>query len=326
MYPGLDAAVLPADQRARLEALVDVVDPKPLGRFTSERALDVLGQVDVLFGHWGCPPIDEEALVAAPHLRLLAYGAGTVKGIVGPALFDRGIVVTSAAAANARPVAEFTIAAILFANKDVFGVRERLIEGDPPHTWVDRSATVGNVGKRIGVIGASMVGRLVIELLAPFDLEVVVADPHLGETEAEALGVHRVELDELMATSDVVSVHAPELPETRHLVSAERLAAMRPGAVLINTARGSLVDTQALVEQLEAGRISAVLDVTDPEPLPPGHPLLSLPNAFVTPHVAGAQGTELRRLTDLAIDEVERFTRAESPLYPVTADDLARIA
>jgi phosphoglycerate dehydrogenase-like enzyme len=129
-----------------------------------------------------------------------------------------------------------------------------------------------------------------------------------------------------MATSDVVSVHAPELPETRHLVSAERLAAMRPGAVLINTARGSLVDTQALVEQLEAGRISAVLDVTDPEPLPPGHPLLSLPNAFVTPHVAGAQGTELRRLTDLAIDEVERFTRAESPLYPVTADDLARIA
>jgi phosphoglycerate dehydrogenase-like enzyme len=246
-----------------------------------------------------------------------------VKEVVTDALWQRGVAVTTAAAANAVPVAEFTLSAILLANKGVFVARERL-RGDERR--VRRPRPLGNAGKRVGLIGASRIGRRVVELLAPFDLEVAVTDPHLTPEEADRLGVVLVPLDELLRTSAVVSVHAPELPSTRHLVGAAELALMADGATLVNTARGSLVDTEALVAELATGRLSAILDVTDPEPLPADHPLLALPNAFVTPHVAGALGSELAALTDLALDEIDRFARGLPPLHPVHREDLDRIA
>jgi phosphoglycerate dehydrogenase-like enzyme len=133
--------------------------------------------------------------------------------------------------------------------------------------------------------------------------------------EAAALGATLVDLDTLVATSDVVSLHAPSLPETRHLIDARRLALMPDGAVLVNTARGALVDTDALVAECAAGRLSAVLDVTEPEPLPVGHPLFGLPSVLVTPHVAGAQG-----------NEIERLVQGEPLRGLVRAEDLPRIA
>lgn len=307
MAPGLDAAAFGEHHRARLAVIGDVVDRDP----------------EILLGHWGCPKLDEAFLDGMPRLRLFAYAAGSVKGIVTTSVWMRDIAVTSAAAANAVPVAEYTLAAILFANKGVLASRERLRD---PGVRIRRPRPVGNVSKRVGLIGASLVGRRVIELLRPFDLEVVVSDPYLDDAEADRLGVTRIDLDELVATSDVVSVHAPDLPSTRHLVGAEQLAAMRDGTTLVNTARGAIVDTDALVDALREGRISAVLDVTEPEPLPADHRLLTLPNAFVTPHVAGAQGSELGRLADLAITEIERFVAGEPPLHPIREADLERMA
>ena len=307
MAPGLDVAAFGEHHRARLERIGDLVDDDP----------------DVLLGHWGCPRLDEPMLETMPRLRLFAYAAGTVKEILTPAVWARGVAVTSAAAANAVPVAEYTLAAILFANKGVFASRERVRD---PGLRIRRPRPLGNVGKRVGLIGASFVGRRVIELLRPFDLDVVVSDPYLTDGDAAQLGVVRLPLDELVATSDVVSVHAPDLPSTRQLIGASQLAAMRDGPTLINTARGAIVDTDALVAALRGGRISALLDVTDPEPLPADHPLLTLPNAFVTPHVAGALGSELGRLADLAITEIERFADGAPPLHPVEQADLGRIA
>jgi phosphoglycerate dehydrogenase-like enzyme len=138
--------------------------------------------------------------------------------------------------------------------------------------------------------------------------------------------VRRVDLDALLATSDVVSLHAPALPSTERMVGAAELARMMNGATLINTARGVLVDHEALTAELRTGRISAVLDVTDPEPLPTGHPLLALPNCVVTPHLAGSQGSELGRLADLVIEEIRRFAAGRPPLHPVGVDDIARVA
>ena len=307
MAPGLFEAAFDAQHRERLAAVGDVVE----------------GDAEVLLGHWGCPPLDDVALDHRPSLRLFAYAAGTVKEIVTPATWARDITVTTAAAANAVPVAEYTLAAILFANKGVFAGRERVRD---PDVRIRRPRPLGNVGKRVGLVGASLVGRRVIELLRPFDLEVVVSDPYLDDESAARLGVTAVDLDELVATSDIVSVHAPDLPTTRHLIGEAQLAAMRDGATLVNTARGAIVDTDALVAALADGRISAVLDVTDPEPLPAGHPLLALPNAFVTPHLAGALGSELGRLADLAVTEIERFAAGEPPLHPVRQADLERIA
>ena len=327
MYPGLEGRALRPEHRATLAELGDVLDLTSLNDLPEDRADEVLAQTDVLLAHWGCLPVDAALLARAPHLQMVAYAAGTVKDSIAPEVFERGILVTSGAAANAVPVAEFTLAAILFAGKDVFGARERLrADADPDLVWPVRRRPVGNLAKRIGLIGASHVGRALIELLRPFRLEVLLSDPYLDERTATDLGVRRVELDELLASSDVVSIHAPALPETRHLIGAGELARMPDAATLINTARGSLVDHEALTAELRTGRLHAVLDVTDPEPLPDDHELLRLPNAFVTPHLAGSQGTELTRMAELVLEEIRRFGAGEPPLHPVRGADLGRIA
>ena len=168
---------------------------------------------------------------------------------------------------------------------------------------------------------------MVMDALRATDIEVAVYDPYLSGAEAATLGVEKVDdLDELCASVRLLSIHAPDIPPTRGMIGAGQLARLPGGATVVNTARPALVDQDALIAELRSGRLSAVLDVTDPDPLPAGHPLLALPNAFVTPHVAGAKGNELTRLSELAVTEVERFVAGEAPLHPVLATDLDRIA
>ena len=166
----------------------------------------------------------------------------------------------------------------------------------------------------------------VIELLRPHDLEVTVSDPYLDEAEARRLGVRTAELDALLRDSDLVSLHAPLTERTRGLIDGRRLALLRDGAWLVNTARGALVDHPALVRELVRGRISAVLDVTEPDVLPAGSPLFGLDNVVLTPHIAGAQGNELYRLADTVLDELARYAAGLPLAHPVTRADLDRIA
>ncbi|MFD0663304.1 NAD(P)-dependent oxidoreductase [Thermocatellispora tengchongensis] len=133
------------------------------------------------------------------------------------------------------------------------------------------------------MVGASRIGRHVLRRLRRFDVEVLLYDPYVNAAEAARLGAEPVGLDDLCRRSHLVTVHAPALPETRHMLDARRLDLLPENAVVVNTARGSLIDTQALTRACATGRISAILDVTDPEPLPPGHPLLAMPNVLVTP-------------------------------------------
>jgi phosphoglycerate dehydrogenase-like enzyme len=325
MLDGMVQHLFTPAQLARLDACGRIADPVPLSSWDDPRADALLAEAEVLVGHWGCPTLTAEVLDRAPALRLFAYGAGTVKWQVTDAVFDRGIVVTSAAAANAVPVAEYAVAAILLANKGVFAVRER--QRDPEAKIALDLARVGNCGTRVGIVGASFVGRLVIDALRATDLELAVYDPYLTSEEAEQLGVGKVDdLDELCGSVRLLSIHAPDVPPTRGMIGAAQLARLPDGATVVNTARPALVDQDALVSELTSGRLAAVLDVTEPDPLPPGHPLLGLPNAFVTPHVAGAMGNELVRLSELVVTEVERSVRGEPPLHPVTAADLDRIA
>ncbi len=178
----------------------------------------------------------------------------------------------------------------------------------------------------MGIIGASRIGRRVIELLRPFDLDVLLYDPYAAPQEAAALGVEPVSLDDLCARSSVVSVHAPQLPATHHMISTRQLAAMPAGATLINTARGSLVDENALLPELASGRLNAVLDVTDPELPPPDSPLYDLPNVLLTPHIAGSLGGELHRMADQALDELERYAQGLPFADPVRPESLRHSA
>jgi phosphoglycerate dehydrogenase-like enzyme len=324
MYAGFEPYALRAPHRQALAAVADLLDPLAVEAMAPERSREVLAEAEVLLGHWGCARLDDAFLEGAPRLRMLAYAAGTLRDVVTPATFARLARVTSGAAANAVPVAEYTVGAVLWANKAAFLEAARL--WGAPVSPKPRRRPVGNWGKRVGLVGASHVGRAVIELLRPYRLEVVVADPYLTDEGAAALGVRCVALDELLRTSDVVSLHAPALPGTERMIGAAELALMVDGATLVNTARGVLVDHAALTAEVASGRLTAVLDVTDPEPLPPDHPLLALAGCVVTPHLAGSQGTELDRLAEMAVEEVRRFATGEPALHPVVADDLGRIA
>ncbi|WP_323766493.1 hydroxyacid dehydrogenase [Marinovum sp.] len=325
MDPGLTERVLSADALARLGAACEVLD---VTRHTTwETAAALLPRAEVLVTGWGCPPISAEVLDRAPHLRLIAHTAGSVKRLLtDPGFFDRGIAVTTAADANAVPVAEFTLAAILMANKQVFRLRELYRQGRSRRLTDPLAAgPIGNLGARVGLIGASRIGRLVIERLKGFDLELLIHDPYLAPDDPILAEARQVGLDEAMQ-AEVVSLHAPLLDTTRGMISARELALMREGATLINTARGAIVDQEALIAELSSGRLNAVLDVTFPEVPEPTSPLYDLPNVFLTPHAPGALGTEQARLGDLAAAEVARFCAGQPLRHALTADAYARTA
>jgi phosphoglycerate dehydrogenase-like enzyme len=278
-----------------------------------------LPDVDLLVTGWGCPPITAQALQRLPSLKAVVHTAGSVKGFVTDACWARGIAVSSAASANALPVAEYTVAMILLTGKRVLE-RARDYRATKRIDHYEIPPTVGNYGTTVGILSASMIGRRVIELLRPYDFHVLVHDPFVTEVDAaESVG-----LTELFERSDVVSVHTPLLPETRGLVSRELLGLLSDDAVLINTARGAVVDQDALAA--EAGRIRAVLDVTDPEVLPAGHPLWRNDSVLITPHLAGSQGNEWLRLAHHAVAEVRRWVAGEPFLTPVSPQRWEHIA
>jgi phosphoglycerate dehydrogenase-like enzyme len=327
MDPHKTHRVLDDETMARLARVCDVVASAPLHEFASVEARRVLGEVDVLVTGWGCPHISSEVLAEAPRLRLVAHAAGTVKSLIDPSAYERGITVTNAVDANAIPVAEFTLAAIIMANKRVLEFRDLYREDRTrrsSHALMDQP--IGNYRRTIGIVGASRIGRRVIALLGNLDCDVLLTDPFVVASDPVAAGVELVDLDALMARSDVVSLHAPSLPATRGMIGARQLKLMRDGATFINTARGALVDEAALIAELRTGRISAVIDVTEPEIPPPDSPLFDLPNVLLTPHMAGAVGAERSRLGRLVADEVERFIAGAPLHYAVEARLLERLA
>ena len=327
MDPQKTHRVLDDETMARLARACDVMTNEPLDEFGSAEARRVLGEIDILVTGWGCPHISAEVLAASPRLKLVAHAAGTVKSLIDPIAYTRGIVVTNAVDANAIPVAEFTLAAIIMANKHVLEFRE-LYRQDrtrrSSHALMDQP--IGNYRRTIGIVGASRIGRRVLALLDSIDCDVLLYDPFVSKGDPIAATAELVALDDLMARADVVSLHAPSLSSTRGMIGARQLSLMRDGATFINTARGALVDEAALVAELVSGRISAVIDVTEPEIPPADSPLFELPNVLLTPHMAGAVGVERSRLGRLVADEVERFIAGEPLRFAVVPHLLERLA
>lgn len=309
---------------AVLDRLAAATDLDTSSTITSFDLVDdtTLHELELLITGWGAPSIGPEELARMPKLRAIVHAAGTVKGHLSPDVWDRGILVTTAAAANAYPVAEYTLAMILLAGKGVLPI-VRDYRLDAGIEVADRYPEIGNYRRVIGIVGASTVGRLVIQLLGHFDLTVLLYDPVIDDGDPILASANRVELAELFRRSSIVSIHAPLLDETRGMVGAAELALLEPGATLINTARAPIVDQAALTDAVAAGRINAILDVTDPEPLPLSDRLRALPDALLTPHIAGALGNELHRLGESAATEVELFVAGRPPAYPIAKSDLA---
>ena len=311
-------------EHARLRAIARVADPVWSQDFASDRVVARLAEVEVLLTSWGCPPLDEGVLQVAPNLRAVIHAAGSVRAHVGPSVFERGILVTTAAAANAEPVSRYTLAAILWSLKKVpflFG-DARLRRADWSHRF--HYGSTDGPQRTVVIVGFSRVGSRVAGLLrAVGDMRILVVDPVVAPARIRAAGAEPVGLAEALPQADVLSLHAPLLPETKNMIGAAELAALRTGSTVINTARGVLIDTMALERECATGRLNAVLDVTHPEPLPAASPLYDLPNVVITPHVAGALGAETRMLSRAALTEIERYAAGLPPVDAVTADGLA---
>ncbi|MBO9124031.1 MULTISPECIES: hydroxyacid dehydrogenase [unclassified Rhizobium] len=327
MHPGRTEHVLPDRLLDRLESVGRLLDREPLQTFVDGRAKRILPETEILITGWGAPYVGGDVLSVAVGLKMIAHAAGTVKGLIDEDVFRAGIAISHAAEANAVPVAEFTLAAILFAGKQVFRFRDTYVaDRNRDRTHPMQRLAIGNYDRTVGIIGASRIGRRVIDLLKPFNFKVILFDPTLSAPECAAIGAEKADLDTLMRGADIVSLHAPSLPSTRHMIDAQRLALMKDGATLINTARGALIDEAALLATLSAGRIDAIIDVTDPEIPEAASAFYELPNVFLTPHIAGAVGLERTRLGEMAVDEIERYASGQPLEYAITLADLDKMA
>lgn len=306
--------------RAQLNALGEVRWTEKATPLTAAEACALLADCEVGVGSWSTPVPDAQLMAACPHLRLWEHAAGSVKHVFGPHLDGRELVVGSCAPALADNVAESVLGEI------ILGLRRFV-----PNAAANRTAqapgpaNLKELGEAtIGLVGASMVGRRVVALLAPFHPRILMYDPFLDAAGAAALGVTREsDLVALCAASDVVSIHAPAIPETEKMIGARELRAMRDDAIFINSARGACVDEAALGVELAKGRLFAFIDVTDPEPTPLDSPLRLLPNVFLTSHITGGGYFKVGRQ---AVADIAAFLQGKPVLRPVTAAMLGSIA
>ncbi|PZE20569.1 hydroxyacid dehydrogenase [Paenibacillus xerothermodurans] len=295
-------------------------------RHNARHHAEALKDVEVAFSTWGIPHFTAaEIRTWFPNLKALFYAAGSVQRFARQFL-SCGVILVSSWAANAVPVAEYTAAQIVLANKGYFLTSRQYKLG---YAEARRLMNLypGNYGARVGIIGAGMIGRKVIGLLRASDLEIDVFDPFLPDAAAAELGVRKTDLVDLFRRCDTISNHLANLPETVGILRSEHFDKMLPHATFINTGRGAQVVEADLIRALrEVPTRTAVLDVTHPEPVQDDSELLRLDNVILTPHIAGSLGLEVARMGVVAAEEFECFTRGQPLRYQVTEDMLATMA
>ncbi len=313
----------PEEQRDIAER-VDIYAPPQ----TPKSVLDnpaILRDCEIILSGWGGPKLDEAFMAAVPNLRAFFYGAGSIRGIVTDAFWARGIPICSSWAANALPVAEYTLSQIFWCLKKGYHYARHLREGGA--WWQRCECTPGAYGSTVALISLGMIGRRVVELLKPFDLEVVAYDPFVTPADAQAVGVRLVSLEEAFRLGDVVSLHTPWLEETVGMITGELLGSMKPHAAFLNTSRGAVVREDEMIAVLQnRPDLHAVLDVTYPEPPVAGSPLYTLPNVTLTPHIAGSMGRECHRMGRYMVGEVDRFLKGEPLKWSLTKEQAERMA
>lgn len=278
-----------------------------------------LAETEVIFSTWGMPAIEEEQLQHMKKLKALFYAAGSVRKFAMPFL-DSGVIVVSAWVANAVPVAEFSLAQILLSCKGYFRNTGYCRDSE---TMLSRKVPSGPgiYGSKVAVIGAGTIGRKLIEHLKNFDLKILVVDPGLEAGAARNMGIHKISLQEAFSQALVVSNHLPDTPELAGILDGRLFRSMPRGATFINTGRGRQVNEKEMIEVFtERPDLTALLDVTWPEPPEAGSPLYKMRNVHLSSHIAGSLNNETARLADYAIDEFMRWMEGKPLKYSVTPE------
>lgn len=312
-----------AEFQAEIARRVELLAP-PMSREELAKRPDLISQAEVIFSGWGAPKMDGAFMEAAANLKAVFYGAGSIRHFTSDEFWARGITITSAYAMNAVPVAEYTLATILLSLKNFW---KQAFQSKALGRFPDRASCAGAYGSKVGLISLGMIGRLVRERLRPFDLEVLAYDPFVTPEQATVLGIEMVPLDEIFKQCDVVSLHTPWLKETEGMIQGRHFELMKPHASFLNTARGAVVREAEMIEVLARRTdLTALLDVTYPEPPAKDSPLWTLPNVILTPHIAGSQDRECRRMGRLMIDEFDRWIRGEKLKWAISKEKAALLA
>lgn len=317
LTPARREQVLAPEAERQLASFATIVVPQGTTLAAEELPALLDGAVACVTG-WGTPPLSDGLLARFPELRLVAHTAGSVRRLVSLAALEQGLRLSHAAAIIADSVGEFVISQALLCLRQLHEIDRDMKAGRDWHEIRDLYPGRLLGSKTVGVVGTGRVGRAVIHLLKALGCRVLGYDPYLTAEQAQQLGVEVVGLDELFSRSDVVTLHAPVLPETTRMIGAEQLARLRDHAVFINAARSVLVDEEALLRELQSGRLVAALDVYDREPLPLDSPFRTLSNVVISPHAAGHTIDTHLRQGQAMIDEVQRFLLNEPLHYEVT--------
>lgn len=322
----LDANAQPkiySDQStARIAELTNLI-PNVLDDKTWAASKALLADVEYIFSGWGVPPIDAEFLQAAPKLKHVFYGSGTIRSFWTEAAQKSGVTISSAWKANAVPTSEFAYATILLALKKFYRVVRATSNGN--RKWELPSDAAGLFKSTVGLLSLGTIGQRVARSLRDQNqLNVIACDPFANKALADELGVQLVSLEELFSASDVVSLHAPDLPETRGMINEGCLQSMKLNATLINSARGHLIDEEALIRVFrQRCDLDALLDVTIDEPPSADSALWDIENITLTPHIAGSINNECQRMGEYMVEELERKI-AELPLQHEVTPDVFR--
>lgn len=311
------------DERSAIDELVDLL-PQERANNAIVPAPDREAETEILFTGWGHPKLDAARLERLPKLRLVLYGAGSIRRMVTEAFWERNIPVCSAWAANALPVAEFTLAQILLGLKRTLPMVRHIRK---TREFLRLRPMPGNYKSTVGIVSLGMIGRLVRDNLRPFSHRVIAYDPFFSAESARKLDIELVSLEELFQRADAVTIHTPWLPETEGMISGDLIESMKECATLINTSRGAVINQPEMIEVLRRrSDLTAILDVAHPEPPAADSPLYELDNIFLTPHMAGSVDEECRRMGRYMVEECERFLRGEPLQWAITREQFQRMA
>ena len=296
------------EQRVRLERLGCVEWNANAEQYGEEELAEKLRGVDICISGWGNTPFYEKTLKYADKLKLIAHIGGSVRPMVGDAAFERGIRVCSGNRVFAESVAEGVLTYMLCSLRKIGEYEARMAAGE----WPSLIGTRGLLGRSVGLVGYGMIAEYLVKFLKPFGCRILVSSRHISEEELAAAGIEAASAEEIFRTCDIVSLHNSLTMRTKHSIGAELLNSMKDGALLVNTARGALIDEEALVSVLKERSVWAALDVYETEPLPMDSPLRDCERVLLMPHAAGPTADRRYAVTSYVLDGMERFLNGEN--------------
>jgi len=313
---------IPEDVAHKIEQIGNVIWNDKGANYTEEELREKIRDIDVCITGWGVPKFTARVLENANRLKLIAHTAGTVANFVSDELYAKGVRVVSANKVFAESVAEAVIGYLLAVLRDIpYYVNMMKSGGWKTEDFYNR----GLLDQTVGLVGFGEIPRYLVSMLKPFRVKVKAFDKFVGAEEMAKYGVEKVDIEDIFASCPIISIHLPATQETYHMIDRRLLKLIQDDAILINTARGSVIDENALIEELKLNRFKVVLDVYEREPLPDDSPLRKMDNALLIPHMGGPTVDRRKYATLAILDDIDNFINNRPLVHEITAERAARM-